>query len=154
MLIKILQYCLTSLLSIILSFTIVNSQTIENRGEADFILGTWVFPNVDGKITITKRNNVYFGKITQLRDYDRGVISRDTLNPDKGLRARTCLGIEILTDLVYVGNQKWAKGRIYDPESGNSYDCSISITRDPRTIQVRGFIGISLIGRSQLWKRE
>jgi len=45
-------------------------------------------------------------------------------------------------------------GKILDPLSGHIYRAKIKISPDGKQLNVRGFIGISLLGRSQIWKRE
>ena len=51
-----------------------------------------------------------------------------------------------------MGGNTWAKGTIYDPEDGKTYKCKMTLT-DPKTLGVRGYIGISLIGRTTVWTR-
>ena len=46
----------------------------------------------------------------------------------------------------------WQDGKILDPNNGKYYKCYIEII-DKNTINVRGYIGISFFGRSQIWKR-
>ena len=56
----------------------------------------------------------------------------------------------MLKDFVFDGSDMWHKGTIYDPKNGKTYDCKI--TRDEKgNLNVRGFIGISLIGRTGYW---
>lgn len=46
----------------------------------------------------------------------------------------------------------WSGGTILDPQSGSTYRCRVE-TPNPNTLAVRGFVGISLFGRTQNWKR-
>jgi uncharacterized protein (DUF2147 family) len=62
------------------------------------------------------------------------------------------LGYKILKDFEYVGKKVWENGTIYDPENGSTYSCTIKLT-DKNTIDVRGYIGVSMIGRTDTWKR-
>jgi len=61
-------------------------------------------------------------------------------------------GQVILHDLKYEGNRKWVDGTIYDPQGGKTYRCKVELRSDG-TLKVRGFIGISLLGKTQLWTR-
>lgn len=47
----------------------------------------------------------------------------------------------------------YENGEILDPENGKTYQCKMTLSPDGNLLEVRGFIGISLIGRSQTWKR-
>ena len=47
---------------------------------------------------------------------------------------------------------RWDSGTIYDPKSGSTYSCFMELD-GPDRIKVRGFIGISLIGRTDVWTR-
>jgi uncharacterized protein (DUF2147 family) len=58
----------------------------------------------------------------------------------------------IFQGMKYDGQGKWSGGSIYDPDSGRSYKCRLE-TLDPERLQVRGFIGFALLGRSQVWTR-
>ena len=48
---------------------------------------------------------------------------------------------------------EWEEGKIYDPKSGNDYSCEIKMT-DANTLEVRGYVGISMFGRTDVWKRQ
>ena len=52
----------------------------------------------------------------------------------------------------YTGNSQWQNGTIYDAESGKTYSCNIKLT-NPQTLEVRGFVGVSLFGRTDTWKK-
>ena len=77
----------------------------------------------------------------------------DDLNPDPALRARSLLGITILQGFTYAGDGVWKGGTIYDPNSGNTYKSTMTLV-DRDTLKVRGYIGVSLFGRSDTWTRD
>ncbi len=77
----------------------------------------------------------------------------DDLNPDPELRSRPLDGITILHEFEYKGDHVWKGGTIYDPNSGKSYKSSMTLV-DENTLRVRGYIGISLFGRSDTWTRD
>ena len=77
----------------------------------------------------------------------------DSHNPDPALRSRRLLGITILDGFEYDGDDVWKGGWVYDPNTGNTYRCSITLV-DRNTLKVRGFIGVSLFGRSDTWTRD
>lgn len=63
------------------------------------------------------------------------------------------IGMTILWGLKKDGDI-WAGGEILDPHNGKIYRCKMTLSEDGKSLNVRGFIGISLIGRSQTWYRE
>ena len=63
------------------------------------------------------------------------------------------LGMTILWGLTQQGDE-YQGGEILDPESGKIYRVKMKLTDGGKKLEVRGFIGISLLGRSQIWLRE
>jgi uncharacterized protein (DUF2147 family) len=83
---------------------------------------------------------------------DDGCDLRDRHNPDPGLRRRKVTGLEILHGLMPQGEGTWVGGSIYDPASGNSYTCRLTLDGDNR-LWLRGYLGIPLLGRTTTWTR-
>ncbi|MNR06667.1 hypothetical protein D3C85_1227480 [compost metagenome] len=75
----------------------------------------------------------------------------DSKNPDENLKKRALLNLEILKDFDYDGS-KWTDGTIYDPKSGKTYSCNLSL-KSTDVLNVRGYVGISLLGRSETFRR-
>lgn len=122
----------------------------------DSILGVWLTGTGKGKIKIYKdKQNKYHGKIVWLRDpnYEDGTPKVDKNNPDESRKKTPLLGLQNLRDFTYAGDGKWVDGQIYDPENGSDYSCKMELV-DDNTLEVRGFIGISLFGRTDVWKRQ
>jgi uncharacterized protein (DUF2147 family) len=63
------------------------------------------------------------------------------------------LGMTILWGMTYAGNNTWSNGQILDPKIGKIYSCKLYLSRDGRSMEARGYIGVSLLGRSQQWYR-
>ena len=59
--------------------------------------------------------------------------------------------MDILTGLKKDGDE-WSGGKILDPKNGKTYKCYIKL-EDNNTLKLRGYIGISLFGRTAIWKR-
>ncbi len=57
-----------------------------------------------------------------------------------------------MTGFRYAGEDRWTGGEIYDPNSGNTYKGTMRLI-DRNTLKLRGYIGISLFGRSDTWTR-
>lgn len=116
----------------------------------DQILGKWWTPEKDGKLEVYKTGSKYYGGIIWGKNGTR----KDTKNPDPSLRNQTIVGSTILKDFVYDAEDKvWNKGTIYDPNNGKTYDCKISLSRNQQEMNVRGYIGISLLGRTETFTR-
>lgn len=76
---------------------------------------------------------------------------RCTKCPDERHGQRV-IGMKILWNLHRDGNG-WSGGEILDPESGDVYRASLHLDENGRTLAVRGYIGIPMLGRSQTWTR-
>jgi uncharacterized protein (DUF2147 family) len=63
------------------------------------------------------------------------------------------IGMQILAGLRWDGEQ-YSGGEILDPNNGRSYRCLLRVTDGGRRLEVRGYIGISLLGRTQVWLRD
>lgn len=127
-------------------FYIISFSTFgQGSNPADAIIGTYWSPDKDAKISIYKENNQYFGKTIWTR-----VAGIDTLNPDPIKARRDLVGLVLLENFVYK-DQKWQGGTIYDPKSGNTYQCKMWL--EEQHLKARGFIGISLFGRTELFRR-
>jgi uncharacterized protein (DUF2147 family) len=119
----------------------------------DVIIGKYVNASGEAHVDIYKKNEKYFGKIVWLKNpkNEQGAIKTDVRNPDDKLKSKPLLGLEILKDFVYDGD-KWTDGKIYDPKSGKTYSCNIT-RKTNGDLNIRGYIGISIIGRSEVWKK-
>ena len=60
----------------------------------------------------------------------------------------------IIMDCMKAKGDTFEGGHILDPDNGEIYKCKIKLDSTGKQLEVRGFIGISLIGRSQIWVRE
>ena len=123
--------------------------------DKDDILGIWLNEDEDAHIEIFKDGDLYFGKIIWLKfpiDEETGKPKLDKHNPDPELQKRLSLGIELLTNFEWDGDNEWDEGDIYDPKNGKTYSCYI-IMKEYDLLKIRGYIGISLIGRTTYWTR-
>jgi uncharacterized protein (DUF2147 family) len=69
-------------------------------------------------------------------------------------RNKRVVGLRFMWGLKQTGQRTWSDGRILDPKSGRIYSCKITLSEDNKRLTVRGYIGISLLGRSQYWLRK
>lgn len=120
--------------------------------QADAIVGKWLNSSKEAHIQIYKKNNKYFGKLAWLKEPndDDGKPKKDVNNPSRDLRNSSLLGLEILKNFQFVDGV-WEDGTIYDPRTGKTYSCKITLSGNK--LNVRGFVGISLIGKTDVWTR-
>ena len=117
--------------------------------------GTWV--NIDDETGVAKSEIELY--VEQGKLYGR--VLRLLLPEDQGKKCVNCKGSDknkpIEGLLIVRGlsreNAAWTDGKIMDPANGKSYDCTIRL-EDPNTLNVRGFLGFSFLGRTQVWKRK
>ena len=64
------------------------------------------------------------------------------------------IGMKIMWDLKRHDEDEFSDGEILDPKNGKTYSCKIRISKDSKILTVRGFLGFSLLGRSQTWQKE
>jgi uncharacterized protein (DUF2147 family) len=116
--------------------------------------GLWIPGSGKAIVKIEQQNGVYNGKIIWLKNpnNEQGLPKTDRKNPDPAMQSRPVVGLNLLSGFTYMGNKLWSNGTIYDPENGKTYSCKITMV-DENTLDVRGYIGISLIGRTDQWKR-
>jgi uncharacterized protein (DUF2147 family) len=125
------------------------------------ILGSWLTEDDDSLLEFFKCGQKICGKIVWLKhpnymnikDGPVGKIKVDRKNPNPGLRTRPILGMQVMKELTYKGNNRWGNGSCYDPETGKSYKCKMQMTSHDR-LELRGYIGISLIGRNYTLTRK
>jgi uncharacterized protein (DUF2147 family) len=140
-----------SLFILLLAFS---SSIVFAQTESDAILGVWETGSGKARVKIDKVGDKFFGKVVWLREplNEEGKPKVDKNNPEENLRTVPILGYKLIKDFSYKGDKTWEEGTIYDPENGSTYSCTIKMT-DENTLDVRGFIGVSLFGRTDVWKR-
>ena len=117
--------------------------------------GTWI--NIDdetgvkkSEITLYVEKGKLYGRIERLLlPEDQGKICSNCKGKDKD---QPIEGLIIVKGLSKDGNE-WTAGDILDPANGKSYDCTIKLD-DANTLNVRGFLGFSFLGRTQIWQRK
>ena len=141
------------LLSLIL--TLVVTAAFVPADNPDAIVGTWLTGSKKGHVQIYKEGNRYFGKIVWLKEPNDPKTGRpkvDASNPDAKKQSQPLLGLVNLRGFRYDGDNVWDDGKIYDPENGKEYSCKMTL-RGNNTLDVRGYVGISLLGRTDTWQR-
>ena len=142
-------------LLLISSILIFTGSLFAQSYKPDDLLGYWLNEEQDGKVEIYKENGKYYGRLILLKnpiDDETGKPKLDKKNDDEALKSRPLKGLLLMTDFVYDEDGVWEDGDIYDPKSGNTYSCYVKLESMDR-LKVRGYIGISLLGRTTYWTR-
>lgn len=136
----------------ILNITVLFS--IVAQKNADDVIGTWETGSGKAHVKITKVGNYYFGRIVWLQTplNTEGKPKTDKNNADKTKQNTPLLGLQLVGGFEWKENNLWENGTIYDPESGKTYKCKINL-ENTSTMNIRGYIGISMFGRTDIWKR-
>jgi len=135
-------------------FCVVLFVTTEKILAADSPSVTGLWKNEDASFEVYEENGKLNAKIVSLREplAPDGRQKTDIHNPDAAKHSRPIVGMVFMTGFTPTGSGKWGNGTIYDPKSGNTYSCNMEL-QGPDTLKVRGYIGVSLIGRTETWKR-
>lgn len=84
---------------------------------------------------------------------EAGAPKTDVKNEDPALQSRPLCGLPIIGDFEKTAPGEWEDGFIYDASEGDLYDAYMEM-QDDGSLKVRGFVGVSLLGKSQIWTRE
>ena len=120
---------------------------------AQDVIGKWKLEDGSAIVEVYQEGNVFNGKIVWLKNPTEadGTPAVDSNNPDKSLRKRQILGLNMLHGLKKDG-EKYAGGKIYDPGNGKTYNCSMKVEGD--VLRVRGSLDAKgLLGRTMDWFR-
>ncbi len=121
--------------------------------QRDKIEGLWYNAEKTAKINIYKgTDGKFWGKIVWLKEPEKnGKPKVDENNPKAEHKNDPLLNLAILRHFEKDGDDLYNDGEIYDPKNGKTYSCKI--THKGETLSVRGFVGVSLIGRTTVWER-
>ena len=144
---------------ILFTALLLSSTTVLGAGTDD-ILGIWKTELDESKVEVYRCGEKICGKIvwlkrpvyTDVSDGQVGTPIIDRKNPDPNLRNRPLIGLQILQGFSKQGDSTWGGGSCYDPKSGKSYRGKIRLAALDR-LELRGFVGIPLFGRSSVWTR-
>lgn len=140
--------------SFLLMLALLASTTFSAAAQKLSPLGVWTNSEKKATFEIYQCGTKLCGKIVSIREPNdaAGKPKTDGENPDPKLRTRPRLGMVFMQDFTYDSGNKWDDGTIYDPESGKTYACYMKL-ENANQMEVKGYIGFSLIGRSQTWTR-
>lgn len=126
----------------------------KSMAQKDKIEGLWYNEEKSAKIQVYKAVDGYFwGKIVWLKEPNRnGKPKLDDKNNKASFRTRPILNMPILSRFTKKNDNTYDGGEIYDPKNGKTYSCTITYRND-NELGIRGYVGISLLGRTTTWTR-
>jgi uncharacterized protein (DUF2147 family) len=130
------------------------SIVVATRAWAATPVGLWYAEGGAAEVAVEPCGSELCGRVVWLRSpFDEdGCEVRDQNNPEPALRERPLIGLEILRGLTRGHDGTWTSGRIYDPTSGNTYSCNLTLEGEDR-VRLRGYVGIPFLGRTATWTR-
>jgi uncharacterized protein (DUF2147 family) len=141
--------------SVLASHNSVATSAKTDKFTADGVIGVWVNEDQTVKVQIEKIGSRYHGKIIWLErpNWPDGTLKKDKYNPDPALRNVPFIGLRVVKDMEYRGNGVYGGGTIYDCESGKTYGLRLTL-QDMDTALLRGYIGITLLGKTVTFVRS
>lgn len=137
---------------VLLTLTLLFSLAARSQ-QADQVLGQWLSEDKDGKIEIYKTGDKYFGKLvwaSKMYEADGKTSRKDEKNNDASLRSRNLKDLVLLSNFIY-DDGVYTDGKIYDPKSGKTYSCKMTMSGEK--LNIRGYVGLSILGRTTVWSR-
>jgi uncharacterized protein (DUF2147 family) len=116
---------------------------------ADPATGLWLTQNERSVIEIKPCEKSLCGYVYWIID---GGMQYDEHNPDPQKRAQALCGLPILWGFEREDTGEWNSGKIYKADDGDLYDANLEILEDG-TLKVRGYMGLSFLGKTQIWNR-
>ena len=135
----------------VISIAIASAAHADPAG--DELLGEWWTENNEGRVSMARyKDGTYRGTTTCCEHKDsKDNPNIDIHNPKPELRNRSTVGIVLIWNLKYEKGE-YVDGHVYNPRDGKTYRMKMEVV-DHETLKVRGYMGISLLGQTQVWKR-
>lgn len=122
--------------------------------QAQSVIGKW--KTIDDEtgaaksiVEIYQNNGKVYGKVVQILEKGKEDKVCEECKGDK--KNKPIKGMVII-DGLSKNDDEWDGGKILDPKSGKEYKCVISLENENK-LKVRGYVGFSLLGRTQYWTR-
>ena len=116
--------------------------------------GLWMVQAGNAIVNIAPCGDKACGAIAWLAEPndEAGAPKVDRHNEDPALQSRPLCGLNIIGDFSRGADGEWESGFIYDAAKGDLYKSTMHV-KDDGTLYVRGYVGISLFGKSQIWTK-
>jgi len=150
---RICQIVCASLVVLLSSVSALGQQSAYQNSP----LGRWVtMDDATGKpasiVILQEEGGRITGKIEKVYDPFPKEANPRCTNCKGDLKDKPMVGMKILWDLARRGDG-WSGGMIFDPNSGKTYHCALALESGGSRMKIRGFMGVSVFGRTELWER-
>lgn len=123
---------------------------------------TGIWKNIDDKTGSSKAvlevrkesNGTYTGKIIKITPLPGYTPKETCVNCPAPYTNKPILGMDVLKNLIQTSEENYTGGKIIDPLSGKIYSMKAKLSANGNRLSLRGYIGVSALGRSQIWIRE
>lgn len=121
---------------------------------ADPAYGYWLTENRKAIVRIEPCGTDTCGRMVWVENAidDSGQLKRDVKNTDVAKRQRPICGLELVGGLMKADEGTWQDGWLYNPRDGATYSAEIRAVSQSE-LEVRGYLGVSMLGKSQVWTR-
>ena len=125
---------------------------------AEGIIGLW--QTIDDKIgapkglvEVRKENDTYVGKIIKVTPRAGYTPKETCVNCPPPYTNKPIIGLDVVTGLKSTDGLNYTSGRILDPNTGKLYSMKAKLSSNGKRLHLRGYLGISALGRNQIWIR-
>ena len=108
-----------------------------------------------GQVEIRKEaNGTYVGKVTKITPRTGYTPKEICVDCPAPYTNKPILGMDVLTGLKQGQGSNYVNGRILDPNTGKIYSMKAKLSANGKRLHLRGYVGVSVLGRNQIWIRE
>ena len=108
-----------------------------------------------GQVEIRKEaNGTFVGKVTKITPRTGYTPKEICVDCPAPYTNKPILGMDVLTGLKQSQGSNYVNGRILDPNTGKIYSMKAKLSANGKRLHLRGYVGVSVLGRNQIWIRE
>ena len=108
-----------------------------------------------GQVEIRKEaNGTFVGKVTKITPRTGYTPKEICVDCPAPYTNKPILGMDVLTGLKQGQGSNYVNGRILDPNTGKIYSMKAKLSANGKRLHLRGYVGVSALGRNQIWIRE
>ena len=108
-----------------------------------------------GQVEIRKEaNGTFVGKVTKITPRTGYTPKEICVDCPAPYTNKPILGMDVLTGLKQGQGSNYVNGRILDPNTGKIYSMKAKLSANGKRLHLRGYVGVSVLGRNQIWIHE